>query len=259
MKEFITKLRLPQTDYASIDASTHEDVSNAADLLGYPLVIKRRDLGYAHGSGTYVLRDSSQIEQALDWINDSSVYAERYVQTVEKELSVLFCVAANNVITHYPIVESIGTSLEDSAADAQRVSSPLQQQQRNHRLVIAPAQIHSSVTNECLSAAKTILAGLRGQGIYCIEFFMCADESLLVHAVTPRPHTTGNYTVDACNISQFEMHVRAILNLPCPQPVMTAGVAMTVSVIAQTNSMDSLKAEVKEAMKIPRATIHWHG
>jgi phosphoribosylaminoimidazole carboxylase len=73
-----------------------------------------------------------------------------------------------------------------------------------------------------------------------------------------RPHQSGNYTVDACNVSQFEMHVRAILNLPCPQPIMTVGGCITVSVIGKT-SMEDVRNEMRMAMKCPRAYIHWHG
>jgi phosphoribosylaminoimidazole carboxylase len=165
-KEFLGRLHLPHTDYVALDGTT-EDLQNAADALGFPFLVKRRDLGF-NGAGNMLIKDESMFDSCLDWMSGCDIFAER-VCDFEKELSVLFVVSANGSnVTNYPIVESIVAEEGQS------------------RMVIAPAQIHTSVESECLTLAKTALAALKGHGVYCVEFFMMRDETLFINEITPR-------------------------------------------------------------------------
>ena len=81
-----------------------------------------------------------------------------------------------------------------------------------------------------------------------------------MYTITPlfltRPHNSGHYTMEACVLDQFEMHVRAVMGLPCPQPSMTVGAAMMVNVLGKS-TMEETRAELLKAMSLPTAGLHW--
>ena len=73
------------------------------------------------------------------------------------------------------------------------------------------------------------------------------------------PHNSGHYTIEACECDQFEMHLRAVLGLPCPAPKMRVGAALMVNILGASDSMDETKALLKKALEVPGAGIHWYG
>lgn len=74
-----------------------------------------------------------------------------------------------------------------------------------------------------------------------------------------RPHNSGHYTMEACDIDQFEIHLRAILGLPCPTPKMRVGVAMMVNILGKSSIMSETKEIMFKALTIPGASVHWYG
>lgn len=64
---------------------------------------------------------------------------------------------------------------------------------------------------------------LAGAGIFGVEMFILKGGDLLLNEVAPRPHNSGHYTIEACNVSQFEQHLRAVLGLPLGSPAMKVG------------------------------------
>jgi 5-(carboxyamino)imidazole ribonucleotide synthase len=78
---------------------------------------------------------------------------------------------------------------------------------------VAPAQARQAV-----EAARSIADGLQYVGVLCIEFFLLADGSLVVNEMAPRPHNSGHYSLEACDVSQFELQVRTLAGLPLVQP-----------------------------------------
>lgn len=75
---------------------------------------------------------------------------------------------------------------------------------------------------------------------------------------TRRPHNSGHYTIEACEVDQFEMHLRAVLGLPCPPPRMRVGAALMLNVLGKT-SMEQTKEALRMALAVPGAAIHWYG
>ena len=75
-----------------------------------------------------------------------------------------------------------------------------------------------SDVKELVDAAKAIANSIKYVGVLCVEFFLLIDGSLVVNEIAPRPHNSGHYTLDACDVSQFELQVRALCRLPLPQP-----------------------------------------
>ena len=83
---------------------------------------------------------------------------------------------------------------------------------------------------------------------------------MLVNEVAPRPHNSGHYTLEACDIDQFEMHVRAVLGLPCPKPVMRTPCALMINVLGhKTGGIDATRAPLLRALGVSGASVHWYG
>ena len=108
------------------------------------------------------------------------------------------------------------------AEDGQMVNLPVQ---RNlHRDgILAVTQVDAQAVDhahaqQAVAAAQAIAKGLNYVGVLCIEFFLLADGSLVVNEMAPRPHNSGHYSMDACDVSQFELQVRCMASLPLVQP-----------------------------------------
>ena len=106
--------------------------------------------------------------------------------------------------------------------DGQMVHFP---PQRNlHRDgILAVTEVDASnmppaLAQQAVDAAKSIASGLQYVGVLCVEFFVLDDGSLVVNEIAPRPHNSGHYTIDACDVSQFDLQVRAMVGLPLVQP-----------------------------------------
>ena len=74
-----------------------------------------------------------------------------------------------------------------------------------------------------------------------------------------RPHNSGHYTIEACEIEQFEMHIRAVMNIPFPPPKMKVGAALMLNILGTSSSMEETKSILVKALKIPGSGIHWYG
>jgi 5-(carboxyamino)imidazole ribonucleotide synthase len=81
-----------------------------------------------------------------------------------------------------------------------------------------PDSVPTAQARHAVAAANAIAEGLGYVGVLCIEFFMLHDGSLVVNEMAPRPHNSGHYSIDACDVSQFELQVRALAGLPLPAP-----------------------------------------
>jgi 5-(carboxyamino)imidazole ribonucleotide synthase len=78
--------------------------------------------------------------------------------------------------------------------------------------------VSEALANQAITAAKAVAQELNYVGVLCVEFFVLADHSLVVNEIAPRPHNSGHYSQDACDVSQFELQVRTMADLPLTQP-----------------------------------------
>lgn len=137
--------------------------------------------------------------------------------------------------------------------------------------VIAPAQVSTTVETNALTLARTTLEALRnprhsqpllGRGVYGIEMFLLPDDSVILNEVAPRPHNSGHYSIEACDLDQFEMHVRAVLQLPTFAPSMRVPLAMMINVLGEeheTGLHEYTISRLRAALAVPGATVHWYG
>ena len=89
--------------------------------------------------------------------------------------------------------------------------------------ILAVTEVHDAAmpaaqARALVDSTRAIAEGLRYVGVLCVEFFVLADGALVVNEMAPRPHNSGHYSMDACDVSQFELQVRALAGLPLAQP-----------------------------------------
>jgi 5-(carboxyamino)imidazole ribonucleotide synthase len=97
---------------------------------------------------------------------------------------------------------------------------PVENTHKNHILdeTVAPAPISPTLAKEAERIARTIAQGLKLVGIMAVEMFITKDDKILVNELAPRPHNSGHWTIDACDVSQFEQTIRAVCGLPLGDP-----------------------------------------
>ncbi|GAA5955410.1 hypothetical protein JCM21900_005366 [Sporobolomyces salmonicolor] len=205
-------------------------VLEAGDKFGYPLMLKSRHLAY-DGRGNYVLRSSSpsDVRAALDALIPASslssgrplgdrLYAEKFAPFV-KEVAVMVVRGASGETRAYPAVETIH---RESVCHI--VYAPLRPP-TGPTYGVGPEQrgldavVHKSVNERAQEDAQKAIDAL-GEGaigVFGVEMFLMADGSLLLNEIAPRPHNSGHYTIEACNLSQYTSHLYAILSLPLPR------------------------------------------
>lgn len=88
--------------------------------------------------------------------------------------------------------------------------------------------------------------------------FLLADDSVLLNEIAPRPHNSGHYTIEACDIDQFESHLRAVYDIPSPKPSMKVGASMMINILGYDTLMETL-AVTRKGFEVPGATVHWYG
>src|ERR1700689_2162386 len=93
-------------------------------------------------------------------------------------------------------------------------------------LTMAPARVPVAISDASLTSSCEFAAGLDVVGLLAAEMFVAADGSVLVNQIAPRPHNSGHWTLDACPMSQFELHIRAIAGLPLPPATRHADAVM---------------------------------
>lgn len=190
MRKKLSELGLPVPEWARIDKV--EDLQAFLDANGGQAVVKTARGGY-DGKGVRVVTAASEVE---DWLETGdSVLAEELVE-FRRELAQLVARRPSGDIAAWTVVESI--QRDGVCAE-----------------VIAPAPSSAGkVADVASDIAHTVAEGLGVTGVLAVELFETTDERLLINELAMRPHNTGHWTIDGSTTSQFEQHLRAVLDLP---------------------------------------------
>ncbi|KAK8206801.1 hypothetical protein M8818_004636 [Zalaria obscura] len=191
-KEHLQKHNVATAESLPLESNTVEELEKVGQKLGLPFMLKSRTEAY-DGRGNYPVKSSSDFEGALKALGQKPLYAEKWAN-FKMELAVMVVKGKDQVLA-YPAVETIH---EDSIC----------------KLVYAPARnVPSSITKKAQELAKKAVSCFWGKGVFGVEMFLNQDDSLLINEIAPRPHNSGHYTIEACPMSQYEAHLRAILDL----------------------------------------------
>ncbi|MBU8917052.1 5-(carboxyamino)imidazole ribonucleotide synthase [Neobacillus sp. 114] len=184
---------------AGVEVAPYEEIYSMEDLflkieaIGYPAVLKTARGGY-DGKGQLVIKDHSDLEKGAALINHGDCVLEKWVP-FEKEISVIVTRRLDGETAILPVAENI------------HVDNILHQ-------TIVPARISEATQALAIQKAKQIADYLGLAGTLAVEMFVTADGEIYINELAPRPHNSGHYSIEACETSQFEQHIRAICSWP---------------------------------------------
>ena len=189
-KQFLQKNGIAVAEFEKIE--NKEELNQMIDKMGLPLLLKTRRDAY-DGRGNYKINSKSEIDDALDLFSGKTLMVEKFVK-FEKEVSVIAARNTKGEISTYPVVENI-------------------HENNILRTTIAPGRVSETVRKEAEKIAEKTMEVLHGAGVFGIEMFVTSDDEILINEIAPRVHNSGHHTLQSCNTSQFEQHLRAILGM----------------------------------------------
>lgn len=178
----------------------------------FPVILKTRRLGY-DGKGQQVCSNTEEAEKAW-WSlrkngNETFVY-EGFVDFI-CEVSVIVARNEYGLTVSLPLVQNVH---ENGILRKTTFPAPITQR-------------HATLENEAIALAQTIAQELTVVGLIAVEMFITKDYKILVNELAPRPHNSGHWSIDACDIDQYEMYIRAACNLPMLHPKPHSQATMT--------------------------------
>ncbi|MCP3028382.1 5-(carboxyamino)imidazole ribonucleotide synthase [Halobacillus sp. A5] len=182
---------LPVADYEIIESV--DELKEALQSIGFPSVVKTISGGY-DGKGQLKFEYEEDVVQAKDFIKDGGRYIIEKWLAFDLEISQVFTRAQDGNIQYFPIGENV------------------HRHQILHETRV-PAGISSQVEKKVQEAVSALAEEMNIVGTFAVEMFV-KDEDIYINEMAPRPHNSGHYTIEACSVSQFEQHVRAICGLP---------------------------------------------
>lgn len=232
-KEFFQQCGLQVAPYVGLtETSSLSDqqflakVSEAADSLGYPLIIKTCSMGY-DGKGQISLSDCSSLGKALELKSSDRLVVEKRV-SFSREVSALAVRNKKSEVLVYPTPENV----------------------HKDGILFSSIVTESEPIKELDQAIRAVVEKLDYVGVLAIEFFE-VDGKFLVNEMAPRVHNTGHWTIEGTVSSQFENHVRAVMGMPLGSTDLRFPCAM-LNIIGRLPDSGSI-------LKIPGTHLHLYG
>ncbi|KAI7835042.1 phosphoribosylaminoimidazole carboxylase [Kickxella alabastrina] len=238
-KKYLEEHNLALPAYVKCD--TLDEAKAAGQSFGYPFVLKCR-LGAYDGRGNYVVKSESDVTAGFKFLGEKMLYAEKFVSFV-KELAVMVVRRPGGEVATYPVVETV-------------------QRDNICELVYAPAQIDGQVREVAMRVATDTISCLPdgSAGIFGVEMFLHEDgHTVVVNEIAPRPHNSGHYTIEACNTSQFENHLRAVLDLPLGDTSLKVPAAAMINILGGSNGFSSVLDPCLASLEVAGSTVHLYG
>ncbi|MES2409972.1 MAG: 5-(carboxyamino)imidazole ribonucleotide synthase [Bacteroidota bacterium] len=205
-------------------------------LIQMPFVWKCAQFGY-DGNGVKVVRSILDIEN----LPNVECIAEQMVN-FKNELAVIVARSESGEVKTYPVVEM------EFHPEANQVE-----------YVICPARIDYSIAKKANEIALRVSKAYDHVGLLAVEMFQTHDEGILVNEVAPRPHNSGHYSIEASYTSQFENHLRAILDLPLGNTASKVAGIMVNLVGAEGYNGNVIYENIEKIMAIKGVTPHIYG
>ena len=220
-KDFMRGLGIPVADYA--DVHDEQSLRDALAHVQLPAILKTRRFGY-DGKGQALVRNEAEALAALTELRGQAALVERLV-AFEREISVLVVRGEDGTHKFYDPVENVH---QNGILAVSRV----------------PARINADCAEEARRIAGKVAEALGHVGVLCVEMFQREEAPrLLVNEIAPRVHNSGHWTIDACLVSQFENHIRAIAGWPLGGTERHSDAVMTNLIGADVERWRELAAE----------------
>lgn len=240
-KLHLSKAGVAVAEAIPLEGDSEAELKSVGASFGYPYMLKSRRDAY-DGKGNFPVTSEEEIPAAINVLGkrgDFSLYAEKWAPFT-KELAVNVVQTSTGTLA-FPTVETVH---ENSIC----------------KIVYAPAR---GVSNAVLAAAQELarkaVGSFQGKGVYGVEMFLLPNNDLLINEIAPRPHNSGHYTIEACPISQYDAHLRAILDLPIPVESLQLREPAIMLNILGGSTQDAHHAVATTALSNPRTSVHLYG
>jgi 5-(carboxyamino)imidazole ribonucleotide synthase len=231
-KSFFKKNNIPTSDFLLIENKA--DILKHADFL--PAFQKLGRAGY-DGRGVQRIADIKNTDAAFD----EASLLEKLVD-FEKELSVIVARNEKDEVAVYPVVEMV-----------------FHPEHNMVEYLFSPAEITEKIEKEAKEIAVKVIRAFKMTGILAVEMFLTKEGKILVNEVAPRPHNSGHHTIKGNFTSQYEQHLRAILNLPLGSTE-ALGMSALVNLLGEENYSGLAVYEgIEKALKIEGVFVHLYG
>lgn len=235
-KSVLMENGIPVADFSLI-RSEHE-LEERGNEFGYPLMLKSCEDAY-DGRGNFLIKSRDELKVAFGIFSDRQRMVEKFVK-FSKEISVMVARNSSGQIVSFPVAENIH---KNSILDT----------------TLVPARISPEISRNARRLAEKTLRVFQGAGIFGIEMFIKRDGEILVNEIAPRPHNSGHYANEACTISQFEQHLRAILDLPLVEPELLRPAVM-VNILGPEDFEGPYYVEgIRRLLAVPGIKLYLYG
>lgn len=231
-KNFYAEHNIPTAEFVLVESK--DELKQYHSM--FPAVQKMRRSGY-DGKGVQILNDVNDLSKAFDVPS----VLEKKVPFV-MEIAVIVSRNAAGDIAHFPAVEM------EFSAQANLVE-----------FLCSPARIKPEVEQEAVRIASLIIEKAGMIGLLAVEMFVLQDGSILVNEIAPRPHNSGHHTIEGNVTSQYQQHLRAILNLP-PGDTSIVRPAVMINLLGEEGFTGDARYEnLDDVLRIPGAYVHLYG
>ena len=184
---------------------TAEQLAAVADEL-LPGILKTARMGY-DGKGQVRVADRAQLAAAWTELGQVPCVLEKMLP-LQHEISVIVARAADGQVVHFPVQQNLH---RDGILAVTQVPAP---------------EVPAALQQQAVACAQSVAQSLGYVGVLCVEFFVLQDGSLVANEMAPRPHNSGHYSIDACDLSQFDLQVRTLAGLPLAAPRLHSSAVM---------------------------------
>jgi 5-(carboxyamino)imidazole ribonucleotide synthase len=235
-KLFYVDNDLPTAPFSRFAFTSEIDEAISNGGVALPFVWKSAQFGY-DGTGVKIVKSVADLEGLpnVECITEALV-------PFKNELAVIVARNASGDIKTYPVVEM------EFHPEANQVE-----------YVICPARIPEEVAKKAIDVALRTSKAYNHVGLLAVEMFQTEDDRILINEVAPRPHNSGHQTIEASYTSQFEQHIRAILNLPLGRTDSKVGGVMVNLVGAEGHSGNVVYKNIETIMDMEGVTPHIYG
>ena len=202
-KSFLKQNKIAVPEFELVRSEDH--LQELCRKFGFPAMLKACEDSY-DGRGNFLIKSKNKVHEAFAYFAGRECMLEKFVPFT-KEVSIMVARNPSGQIESFPVVENIH---KNSILDT----------------TIAPARISRRVEQKAKKLAEKTMKVLEGAGIFGIEMFVTKGGDVLVNEIAPRPHNSGHYANEACSVSQFEQHLRAVLDLPLGKPELLSPAVM---------------------------------
>ena len=235
-KAFYKAHGIPTTPFEPFPSPALLATAVAEGRWTYPFVWKSTRFGY-DGNGVKIVRNP----QDLHALPEGPCIAELCAD-IDKELAVIVARSPKGEVATYPVVEM------EFHPEANQVE-----------YVLCPARIAESISDQARKIALQVAEAFGSIGLLAVELFLTKEGEIWVNEVAPRPHNSGHYSIEASYTSQFEQHLRAILNLPLGSTESKVAGVMVNLVGAEGYAGDVIYEHIEDVLSLQGVTPHIYG